>query len=508
MTTRSTLFPHLTNLASESLGARVLATSDEWFAAAANLVRDSPPVFDPDAYCDTGKVMDGWESRRKRGPGHDWALLELGAPGVLRGVDFDTAHFTGNHAPYASLEGTNVWGTPLDGCEDAARLRDEADWAPILDPVSLALGSSNPFPVHDEQTYTHVRLNIFPDGGVARLKLYGEVRRPLGAGSVDLAALANGGKALACSDMYFGVMDHLIAPGRAVDMRGGWETRRRRDDGHDWVIVRLARRGRLDRLLIDTNHFKGNYPDTCELQGIDWEDGPIPRLLASPRWEPILPPIKLGPHEERHIDLDDVGPYTHVRLVIRPCGGVSRLRVFGRAETAEDALVEAWNALSESDARDAFLRCCGSTRWADRMARARPFVHRGALLTEARRLWHTASKDDWLEAFAHHLRIGDRNPEQLRARFAKTADLSEKEQAGVEGASATVLDALRDGNLAYEQRFGHVFLVCATGLTAAQMLAMLRERIRNAPERELREAAEQQARITAIRLLQPPGASS
>ncbi len=505
MTSRAALFPHLTNLLSESLGGRVLATSDEWFAAASNLVRDSEPVFDPDAYCDTGKVMDGWESRRKRGPGHDWTILAMGAPGVPRAVDFDTANFTGNHAPFASLEGTNVRGTALEGCEDGERLRDEAEWTPLIEPVSLALGASNPFPIDGAPTCTHVRLNIFPDGGVARLKLYGEVRRPLSSDdSVDLAALANGGKALACSDMYFGVMDHLISPGRAADMRGGWETRRRRDGGHDWVLLRLARRGRLDRLLIDTNHFKGNFPDTCELEGIDWEDGPAPHLLSSPRWEPILPPIKLAAHEERHIDLDDVGPFTHVRLIIRPCGGISRLRVFGRPAQTDDSLVEAWNALSDGDAVEAFLRCCGSRRWAERMAALRPFPHRGALLTEARRLWHTASTDDWLEAFAHHPRIGDRDPEELKAKFAHTADLSEQEQAGVEGASETVLDALREGNLAYEQRFGHVFLVCATGLTAAEMLGMLRARIRNTPERELREAAEQQARITAIRLLQPP----
>ncbi|MEZ4316642.1 MAG: allantoicase [Myxococcota bacterium] len=492
-----TPFPHLTDLLSETLGGRALACSDDFFASMHNLVKNAEPTFDPDAYYERGKVMDGWESRRKRGPGSDWCILALGAPGVIRAVDLDTRHFTGNHAPWATLEACFVEGDPTP-----EQLRDEAEWSEVLPAVSLKLGSPNPMPVHDDRVYTHVRLNIFPDGGVARLRVYGEVKRAH-TGSFDLAALENGGKALAASDMYFGVMDHLVAPGRASDMRGGWETRRRRGDGHDWVLLRLACRGRLDRLLIDTNHFKGNFPDTAELEGIDWEDGPAPLLLSSTRWKTILPPLKLAAHEERHIDLDDAGPFTHLRLKIRPCGGVSRLRAFGRPADAGDSVVQAWNALPDSDAPAAFLRACGSARWAARMAAARPFAHRGELLTAARRFWDTASKEDWLEAFAHHPRIGE-NPQKLREKYGSTASLAASEQAGVASASEAVLEALATENVAYENRFGHVFLVCATGKSAVEMLELLRARLPNTAERELREAAEQQAQITFIRLLGGP----
>jgi len=486
-------YAHLADLLSEKLGGRALACSDDFFASMEQLTHDADPVFDPDTYYERGKVMDGWESRRKRGPGSDWCILALGAPGVIRAVDIDTRHFTGNHAPWASIEATSMPGDP-----SAEQLRDAAEWVSIVPAASMQLGSHNPMPVHDDRVFTHVRLNIFPDGGVARLRVYGEVRREL-TGTVDLAALENGGKALACSDMYFGVMDHLLAPGRAADMRGGWETRRRRGEGHDWVLIRLATRGRLDRLLIDTNHFKGNFPDTVEIEGIDWEDGPAPLLLESTRWQTVLPPLKLSAHEEKHIDLDDVGPLTHLRMKIRPCGGISRLRVFGRPERSPDPTVEAWNALPSDRAEEAFLHCCGSARWARRMAADRPFPHRGALYTAARRFWDTASTEDWLEAFAHHPRIGD-DPERLRVKFGATAALAASEQSGVQGAPAAVLDALTELNLDYERRFGHVFLVCATGKSAQQMLDILRHRIQNTAERELREAAEQQAQITFIRL--------
>jgi allantoicase len=486
-------YPHLTNLLSEALGARAIACSDDFFASMHHLVHDADPVFDPDAYYERGKVMDGWESRRKRGPGHDWCILALGAPGVLHAADLDTRHFTGNHAPWASLEAVHLPGDP-----DAETLQ-HADWIEILSPVALRLGSHNPMPLRDDRVFTHVRLRIYPDGGVARLRLYGDVHRDLPE-EADLAALENGGKALACSDMYFGNMDHLIAPGRADDMRGGWETRRRRGPGEDWVLVRLARRGILKRIVLDTNHFKGNFPDTASVEGIDWQDGPPHELLTSPHWDPVVPRLKLSAHDVRSIDLDDVGPYTHLRLRIQPCGGVSRMRAFGVSAPRPDHVVDRLRDLSDADAAAWFRSVCGSERWVRGMLAARPFDHRGALLTEARRLWWTLGPDDWKEAFAHHPRIGE-NPERLRERFAHTAAQSSREQAGVQGAPEHVLEALQERNEAYEARFGHVFLICATGLDAATMLHALETRMHNDAERELREAAAQQAAITHLRLL-------
>lgn len=493
MSTTHAPYPHLTNLLSESLGARAIACSDDFFASIHNLVKDAEAVFDPDAYYERGKVMDGWESRRKRGPGEDWCILALGAPGVLHAADLDTSHFTGNHAPWASLEAVNVPGDP-----DEATL-GKADWVQILEPVALRLGSHNPMPLHDARVFTHVRLRIYPDGGVARLRLYGEVKREL-SDDADLAALANGGKALACSDMYFGTMDNLIAPGRASDMRGGWETRRRRGPGEDWVLVRLARRGVLTRLVLDTAHFKGNFPDTVAVEAIDWQGGPPHELLASPHWESVVPWIKLAAHEAKSIDLDDVGPVTHLRLRIRPCGGVSRMRAFGHEWRERDALVDEVNALSDDAANAWFLGVCGSSRFAAAMTAARPFAHRGAMLTEARRAWWSLPGSEWLAAFAHHPRIGE-NPERLREKFAATLEQSSREQAGINGAPEHVLAELQRLNEVYEQKFGHVFLICATGLDAPTMTAALRERLDNTAERELREAASQQAAITHIRLL-------
>lgn len=487
-------YPHLTDLLSEKLGGRALACSDDFFAGMDNLVRDAEPVFDPDAYYERGKVMDGWESRRKRGPGHDWCILALGAPGRIGALDIDTRHFTGNHAPYASVEATHVTGDPTP-----EQLRDEAEWVEVSPPLPMRLGTHNHVPVHANGVFTHVRLNIFPDGGVARLRVYGQVVRPL-EGQVDLAALENGGKALACSDMYFGVMDNLIAPGRASDMREGWETRRRRGPGEDWVLLRLARRGILERMTIDTDHFKGNFPDTVVIEGIDWHEGAVHDLLASDRWATVLPQMKLSAHQAHAIDLDHAGPFTHLRMRIAPCGGVSRLRVYGRDAGTADPIAAHFDGMNEAEAVQAFLSCCGSERWARRMAGARPFHHKGALFHAARRFWWTASEADWHQAFSHHPRIGE-DPERLRRKFAATADQSSREQAGVQGAPEHVLEALAKGNRDYEAKFGHVFLVCASGKSAAEMLHILQDRIRNTPERELREAAAAQAAITDLRLL-------
>jgi 2-oxo-4-hydroxy-4-carboxy-5-ureidoimidazoline decarboxylase len=132
------------------------------------------------------------------------------------------------------------------------------------------------------------------------------------------------------------------------------------------------------------------------------------------------------------------------------------------------------------------------------MLARRPFGGRDALLTAARDAWTAASADDWKEAFRHHPKIGGRD--LARRRFAATLHLAQKEQAGVAGASADVIAALADANRAYEARFGYIFIVCATGRTAAEMLALVRARLGNDPAMEIHVAAAEQARITALRL--------
>ena len=339
---RAATFPGLIDLAAKELGGAVLATNDDFFASKDNLIEPAVPVFIPGKYTERGKWMDGWESRRKRGPGHDWAILRLGAAGVVRGLEIDTAHFLGNHPPFASVEGV---AAPADATtEQLQALR----WTELLEQVPLQPGTQNMFTVSQPSAFTHLRLNIYPDGGVARLRAYGVVqtdwdvhhhdetaRKHLREGEADLVSVHHGGLALACSDSFFGPMNNLIAPGRSENMGGGWETRRRRGPGFDWIVVRLGARGTIGLVELDTNYFKGNFPDTAMVEGIDAADARLTELVdPGAAWTEVLPRTSLVAHE-RQFFRDEVtqgGPYTHVRLSIYPDGGVSRMRIFGRAE--------------------------------------------------------------------------------------------------------------------------------------------------------------------------------
>ncbi|MBA2661717.1 MAG: allantoicase [Bradymonadaceae bacterium] len=325
-------FAGLVDLASERLGGKALATSDDFFAEKENLLKAGRGVFIADKYTDRGKWMDGWESRRKRVPGHDWCIIRLGVPGVVRGVDIDTNHFLGNHPPYASIEGCIVEGVNAD-----EKVLSEQNWTQILAKSPLNAGSQNLFTITAEQAFTHLRLNIYPDGGVARFRVYGDVvaqwRPVAGADLVDLVAVENGGRAVACSDMFFSNMQNLIMPGRSENMGDGWESRRRRGPGHDWVILALGHQGTIECIEVDTNHFKGNYPDRCSIEAC-YAPGQSIDALNWPQfdWQEILPQTKLEAHARRNFgtELTAHGPFTHVRLNIYPDGGVSRLRIHGR----------------------------------------------------------------------------------------------------------------------------------------------------------------------------------
>ncbi len=277
--------------------------------------------------------MDGWESRRKRTEGHDWCVLALGAPGRIRALDIDTNHFLGNHPPYASLEAAHL---------EAGQSWEDAEWTEVLAQSPLRPGSQNLFAVHSELVATHVRLHIYPDGGVARLRVYGDVEptwvrevdetaaQHVQPDEVDLVSVRNGGLALACSDSFFGPMNNLIAPNRAANMGGGWESRRRRGPGHDWILLRLGAPGEIGVVEIDTNHFKGNYPDRCTLEGVSLPGARITDLIEA-EWTSILGPTKLAAHERKFVrELDARGPFTHLRFSIYPDGGVSRLRCWGK----------------------------------------------------------------------------------------------------------------------------------------------------------------------------------
>ncbi len=316
------------DLAQPRLGAIALAASDEFFAPRERLIQPDEPIFKPGVYDDHGKWMDGWESRRKRGPGHDWCIVRLAAAGRLFGVDIDTRHFTGNYPPEASLDGCVWYGSDSPGAE--------ADWRPLLTRSRLHGDSHNWFTIADDGVCTHVRLNIFPDGGVARLRLYGRIAidwsRHARSERLDLAAMANGGRPVACNDAHYGQPGNLIAPDRGINMGDGWETRRRREPGFDWAILELGHPGVVEEILVDTAHFKGNYPDRCSIQAahVDGLDDAA-LIAASEHWPLLLPERKLEADREHRFTegLAALGPVSHVRLNIFPDGGVSRLRMFG-----------------------------------------------------------------------------------------------------------------------------------------------------------------------------------
>ncbi len=500
----------LADLAAERLGGAVLAANDDFFAPKENLLKAAAPVFDPDRYTDRGKWMDGWETRRRREPGHDWCLVRLGLPGVIRGVVVDTAHFKGNYPEACSLEACYLPGHP--GVE--ILLDPSTPWTEILPRSPLAGDSRNPFAIDSPWRFSHLRLRIYPDGGVARLRVHGEVVPELATVGrpevgLDLAAVAHGGRVLAASDLFFSHPAHLLLPGPATHMGDGWETRRRRGPGHDWVLLALAGAGEIAEVEVDTSHFKGNAPGSCSLAGIHAPGATAEDLAERAEgWSEILPRTALQPHTRHRFrrEVAAVGPVTHARFAIYPDGGVGRLRLAGRlSRDGRVALgLRDLDTLVPEAARAGLLACCGASRWAEEMARARPFGDLEQLLASADQVGQRLGREDWLEAFAAHPQIGE--GKAARATGATAARWSGEEQAGTRAAGEEVRARLAAGNRAYEERFGHIFIVRASGRSAEEMLALLEARLTNDPDTELRVAVAEQAEITRLRLEKLVGA--
>lgn len=323
------------NLLDERLGARAIACSDEWFAEAGNLVKPGRGIFREGHFVSTGQWMDGWESRRSFGrrspeaPDYDWCILRLGAPGSVHAVDIDTNHFRGNAPEYAAIDALYTDDEP----------DNNSDWQELMPRRPLRAHSQNLFaidgPGEVPSGVTHLRLRIYPDGGVARLRAFGKplLRREqfLDSELIDLAAARHGGRGVAVSNRFYSSPDNLLMPGRGVNMGDGWETRRRRDSGHDWAIIRLGAPGSIHKVIIDTAHFKGNFPHRVTLEAVqtDRDDLESPDL----HWHTLLPARPLFADRE-HLFLRDLAHdrdagFSHVRLSIYPDGGVSRLRVLG-----------------------------------------------------------------------------------------------------------------------------------------------------------------------------------
>jgi allantoicase len=321
-------FEKYLNLADARLGTQVIHVTDDWFAEANRMLQPHEPQWKEGIYDDNGKWMDGWESRRKRFEGYDHAVIRLGVPGSIKGVDIDTRYFTGNYPPSASLEA--CFSPDSDPTETT-------QWTEVLPAVELQGNAHHFHALDDERPWTHLRLNIYPDGGVARLRVYGIPYRDWSTQDtheiIDLAAALNGGRAIACNDEHYGRMSNILNPGRAESMADGWETARRRTPGNDWVIVALGQPGEIERVVVDTLYFKGNYPDSCSIQAAYVQGGTDSQIeTQSLYWRQLLPSQKLHMHQEHEFSeqLVSLGPVTHVRLNIFPDGGVSRLRLFGR----------------------------------------------------------------------------------------------------------------------------------------------------------------------------------
>jgi allantoicase len=325
-------FTELVDLASARLGGTVLLANDDFFAPKENLLKPAAPIFLEGKFTDRGKWMDGWETRRRRVPGFDWCIVRLGLPGIVRGAIVDTAFFTGNFPEHCSMDAcgadANASGEQLESAS--------INWVELLPKSALKGDSQNHFELRNENRFTHLRFKIYPDGGVARLRVYGEVVPDWPAlalrEEVDLVALENGGLVLAASDMFFGSRHNLIMPGRGKNMGDGWETKRRRGPGFDWAILRLGTAGEIRRVEVDTAHFKGNFPESCSLEACSAPNSRDAAALALAKWTEILPRTRLEADKQHFFDkeLRPAGDVTHVRFNIYPDGGVSRLRILGR----------------------------------------------------------------------------------------------------------------------------------------------------------------------------------
>ncbi len=452
------------DLISEAAGGRIVGFNDEFFAEAENLLKVANPVWKEDAYTDRGKWMDGWETRRRRDEGHDWCEIALGIPGRIRRVTVDTSFFTGNYPESFSLE--------VSG--------DGVDWTDVIAQTSLEGDISASFDVDLDRRVTHVRLCIYPDGGVARLRVEGD---PIPAmqdvcpdGEIDLASAVVGGKWLAASDFHYSPPSNLLLPSQSAGMWDGWETKRRRGPGHDWATFELGLPGAIDRVIADTTHFKGNSPGWISFDVS--EDGD--------EWTQVADRVPVEKDSVNEIEL--AGEHARfVRLSIHPDGGLARMRVRGKANPgpAGEKRLEYLNALLETAATGFFRAACGSEAWVETMLMSRPFASLDEVFAAAESAFDRLNESDWLDAFSSHPRIGEKGDK-----------VESSEQAG----SAGHEEQLAAINAEYESRFDFIYIVYASGKSGEEMLEIAKSRLDNERETELKVAAGEQRKITRTRL--------
>jgi allantoicase len=319
----------LIDLAQSRLGTKVVYKTDEFFAAAKRIINPWPPVFKEGVFDQHGKWMDGWETRRKRTKGHDYLILKLGKPGRINKVDIDTSYFNGNQPSKISLE----------ACFCKKKIPNKNyKWFTILKKKTTNPNSHHFFNINNKSIFTHIKLNIYPDGGVARLRVYGsmEVKKKFGKKIINLTSVLNGATPIACNSEHFGRAENILAPGSGKNMGDGWETRRSRGKNFDWLIIKCATEGKISTIQIDTHHFKGNYPDKCSLQA-SFLKGKIKSssiVFKSKKWELLLNKVKLHAHKKHNFKnrLMKNKKINYIKINIFPDGGISRIRAFGKID--------------------------------------------------------------------------------------------------------------------------------------------------------------------------------
>ena len=317
------------DLAQSRLGTKVVDKTDEFFAPAKRIINPWAPVFKEGVFDKHGQWMDGWETRRKRNKGHDYLVLKLGKPGKIHKVDIDTSYFSGNQPNKVSLE----------ACFSKKKLPNKnSKWIKILNKKSTKPNSHHFFIIKSKFTFTHVKLNIYPDGGIARLRIYGsmEIKKKFGKKIINLTSVLNGAVPIACNNEHFGRAENILAPGIGKNMGDGWETRRSRGTNFDWLIIKCATTGKINKIQIDTHHFKGNYPDKCSLQAAYLSNKISNKTIvdSSKKWKLLLNKAKLNAHKKHNFQnkLMKNKKVNYIRINIFPDGGISRIRAFGRAE--------------------------------------------------------------------------------------------------------------------------------------------------------------------------------
>ena len=319
----------LIDLAQSRLGSKIVFKTNEFFAPAKRIINPWPPIFKEGVFDKHGKWMDGWETKRKRGKGYDYLILKLGRPGRISKIDIDTSYFSGNQPSKISLH----------ACFSKKKLPNKnSKWTTILKKKPTKANSHHFFNIKNKSIFTHIKLNIFPDGGVARIRIYGsmEILKNFTGKVLNLTSVLHGATPIACNNEHFGRAENILAPGTGKNMGDGWETRRSRGKNFDWLIIKCATVGKINKIQIDTHHFKGNYPDKCSIQAafIDKKISSRAIVNNSKKWKLLLNKVKLYAHKKHNFknNLMKSKKINYIKINIFPDGGISRIRVFGKTE--------------------------------------------------------------------------------------------------------------------------------------------------------------------------------